>query len=149
MIILFLSDHLSLHDTCAITISNLNGSKMAADIVRRQEGASAAASSRKTLRLTWQCERHAVCYATVLEVVAVQQQSLPPRSSSRCQPDGCPGNGTWQDRCTYCIPYHCTMRWDIGTPMLVCYQEPLLAWRPLHDSSIALHHRHKCQSLRA
>ena len=60
MTILPLSDDPSLHNTCAITISNLNGSKMAADIVRRQEGASSAASSRKTLRLTWQCERHAV-----------------------------------------------------------------------------------------
>lgn len=90
--ILLLSDCPSLHNTYESTISNLDGSKMAADIVQRQEGASSAASSRKTLRLTWQCERHAVCYLTMLKVITVQQQSLPPRSPSRCQQDGCPSN---------------------------------------------------------
>lgn len=58
--ILLISDDLSLHDTCANNISSISGSKLAADILRRQEEASSAARSRKTLRLTWQFE---VCYS--------------------------------------------------------------------------------------
>jgi hypothetical protein len=36
------------------------------------------------------------------------------------------GNGTWQDRCAYHIPYHCTMSWAMSTmhaPMIFCCWE--------------------------
>ena len=128
--LLIASDDRSLRNTCVINISNLDGSKMAADIVRCQDEVSSAASSRKTLRLTWQYERHAVCssarsrHRSVIVTVAILL----------AMPTKCRGNRTEQDQRAYCLPDHCITRWHMCTPMLFCHQESLHAWRFDDDS---------------
>ena len=121
--------HPSLHHTRAINISNLNGSKLAADMLRRQDEASSAARSLETLRLTWQFE---VCYSKSSPFNRYRRDLL--RDANRMP-------WRWNVAGSMCMLYTLSLHNELGyqhhvstAPMLFCHQEPLRIGRSVHDN---------------
>jgi hypothetical protein len=128
--------HPSLHHTRANNISSLNGSKLAADILRRQDEASSAARSLEALRLTWQFE---VCYSKSSPFNRYRRDLLRDANRTPWQ---------WNVAGSMCIPYTLSLHNELGYEhhartydLLLLGRgslgEHLRIGRSVHDSSTA------------